>query len=386
MGKWTSVSQARREHIVTLTILAPAVGFLTVFFLIPLCFVFAYSIKGPDLGNLFPTYASQRGIGIEAERIALEHDVATLRGSNQFEAALRRVRSVNRAAGEALREAQPRNYGAPFDSAKLTARNPQFWSQFSVLMNRYTVDHYLAAIDFETNLSGNVVMVDARQRVYTSILINTFQISLVTAVISLLLGYPLAYWINSCPPRTQALVLGLLLIPLWTSFLVRTYGWIIMLQTNGALNWILKILHVINAPLQLMNTRLGLYIAMVHVLLPLLVFPLLSVMRTIPDDYVKAAMLHGATPLHAFWKTYFPLTYPGVMAGTVLVFVIALGYYITPALIGGPTETTISMLIATNINTLLNWGLAGALSMIVLFVTLTLFGIYGRSFNKAGLI
>lgn len=379
-------SQAGRERALTLAALTPALGFVLIFFVVPLCFVFAYSINGPGLGSYFPNYTIARGSGPQAEVAALGKDVAQLKRSDQFELALRRVRSADRNLADALRGAQPRGDDAPFDGSRLAASNSQFWSQFGDLMGRYTIRNYLAAVDMERRPDGSWGMVAANRRVYTSVLLNTFSISLVTAILSLLFGYPLAYWINSRSPRTQAVVLGLLLIPLWTSFLVRTYGWIIMLQTNGALNWAVETLHLSDTPLYLMNTRVGLYIAMVHVLLPLLVFPLLSVMRTIPDDYVKAAMLHGATPFRAFWKAYLPLTYPGVMAGTVLVFVIALGYYITPALIGGPGETTISMLIAMNVNTLLNWGMAGALSMIVLFITLVLFAIYGKSFSKAGLV
>ena len=170
----------------------------------------------------------------------------------------------------------------------------------------------------------------------------------------------------------------MVLLPFWTSFLVRTYVWILILQSEGPLNSSLQWLNLIDEPLTLIHNRFSVYVAMTHVLLPFMVLPTYSVMISIPKDHVKAAVSLGAHPLYAFIRIYFPQTLHGVGAGGFLVFIVALGYYITPALVGGSKDTMISMVIADNINILLNWGMAAALGVILLVATLTLYFCYAR--------
>jgi putative spermidine/putrescine transport system permease protein len=168
------------------------------------------------------------------------------------------------------------------------------------------------------------------------------------------------------------------LLPFWTSLLVRTSAWVILLQERGPINELLIWLGAISEPLELVFNRTGVYIAMVHVMLPFMVLPLYSVMKTIPKDYTRAALGLGAPPVRAFLRIYLPLTKPGIWSGSLLCFIISIGYYITPALVGGPSDQMISYFIAFYTNATINWGLASALGVILLVCVLLLFGVYSR--------
>ena len=194
----------------------------------------------------------------------------------------------------------------------------------------------------------------------------------------LLLGYPVAYVIAAQPAGRGALLLFLVLLPFWTSLLVRTVAWVVLLQKEGVLNSLLLSLGVANEPLKMIFNRFAVYVAMVHVLLPFMVLPLYSVMRAIPASYVRAAASLGAQPITAFRRVYLPLTLAGVGAGCLMVFIQALGYYITPALVGGAEDQMISYFIAFYASKTVNWGMAAALSIILLTATLALYAVYNR--------
>jgi putative spermidine/putrescine transport system permease protein len=193
-----------------------------------------------------------------------------------------------------------------------------------------------------------------------------------------LLGYPIAYLLCTLPSRSSNLLMILVLLPFWTSLLVRTTAWVVLLQKEGVINSLLLALGVISAPLDLMFNRFGVVIAMTHILLPFMILPLYSVMKMVPPSYVRAARSLGASPWTAFWKVYFPQSLPGVSAGGLLVFILAIGYYITPALLGGAGDQMISYFIADNLSRSLNWGLASALGGILLVGVLALYAVYER--------
>jgi putative spermidine/putrescine transport system permease protein len=170
----------------------------------------------------------------------------------------------------------------------------------------------------------------------------------------------------------------LVLIPFWTSILVRVAAWIVLLQTEGLVNHALLGLGLISHPLALLFNRTGVYISMTHILLPFMILPLYSVMKSIPAAYQRAAVSLGSHPFAAFWRVYVPQTYPGVGAGALLVFILALGYYITPALLGGPDDQMVSYYVAYFTNVAINWGMACALGALLLAATLVLYGVYER--------
>ena len=188
----------------------------------------------------------------------------------------------------------------------------------------------------------------------------------------------MAYFLASLPDRFSNLLMILVLLPFWTSLLVRTSAWIVILQSNGVFNDVLRSLGIINQPLDLMYNLYGTIIAMTHILLPFMVLPLYSVMRGVDQTYIRAAHSMGASSMRTFFKIYFPLSLPGVSAGGILVFILAVGYYITPALVGGRTGQMISNFIAYHMQTSLNWGLASAIASLLLVVVLLMYWVYDR--------
>jgi ABC-type spermidine/putrescine transport system permease subunit I len=206
---------------------------------------------------------------------------------------------------------------------------------------------------------------------YMEVLIISFKIALISTVVSLVCGYPLAYVLTVVNPTWRAVVLALVLLPFWTNILVRVYSWMLILQTTGVLNTALvKWLGVLDEPLPLMYNLSGVIIGMVHYLLPPMVLILYSVMKSIDLRLVDAAQGLGAKPWRAFWHVFVPLSMPGVRAATMLIFILGLGFFITPALLGGRREITIAMLIETNFAELLNWGFGSALAVALLVITL----------------
>jgi putative spermidine/putrescine transport system permease protein len=228
--------------------------------------------------------------------------------------------------------------------------------------------------------AGNVVRQAENQRIYVQLFVRTLILSLTITLTTLLLGYPIAHLLATLPLRYSNLLMILVLLPFWTSLLVRTTAWIVLLQQQGVINDVLVNSGLLSDDnrLQMIHNALGTVIAMTHILLPFMVLPLYSVMKTIPPTYVRAARSLGANQWTAFWKVYAPMTLPGVGAGAVLVFIISIGYYITPALVGGQTGQMISNLIAFHMQNSLNWGLAAALGSILLAGVLVLYWLYGR--------
>ncbi|AXY43056.1 ABC transporter permease [Halomonas sp. JS92-SW72] len=250
-----------------------------------------------------------------------------------------------------------------------------------------TTDRYLlASLDLQRGADGEIERVAPGDRLYQAVFQRTLVIAGGVTLICLALGFPLAYLLATLPAKTSNLLMILVLLPFWTSLLVRTAAWIILLQSNGLANQSLMALGITDSPLQLVFNRIGVFFAMVHILLPFMVLPLYSVMKGISPSYQRAAVSLGAHPFAAFWQVYVPQTVSGVAAGTILVFIMALGYYITPALVGGPGDQMVSYYVAYYTNTTNNWGMAAALGSILLLVTLLLYLVYHRLVNRRQLI
>ena len=213
---------------------------------------------------------------------------------------------------------------------------------------------------------------------YLSILINTFKMSISVTVICLLLGYPVAYLLSTTSSRTRNLLMVMIVLPFFTAILVRTYAWMVILGRNGILNQLLISWGFISSPLKLMHNLLGVYVGMVQILLPFMILPLYSVMVGIDRGLMKAAENLGANPFRVFFHVFLPLSLPGVGGGSLLVFILALGFFITPSLLGGVSDVMISMLIENHVSNLLNWGFASAIAVVLLAITLTIFPFYNR--------
>lgn len=206
----------------------------------------------------------------------------------------------------------------------------------------------------------------ATQTVYATTMWNTVAISASVTAICIVVGYPFAYSIASAGPTVRRWLIFAVLVPFWSSVLVRSFAWLVLLQRNGLINEALMALGITNQPIVLAHNRIGVLIGMSHVLLPFMVLPLYAVMARIDASYMRAASSLGAPPIRSFLRVYLPLTRPGLLNGATLVFVLGLGYFVVPALLGGPQETMIAQLIQSQIADFGDWGLAGALSVVLL--------------------
>jgi putative spermidine/putrescine transport system permease protein len=258
-------------------------------------------------------------------------------------------------------------------------REPSTWSVLRLHAPAYTPGYYLNAVDLQQTEEGISLRSDD-DRIYVTLFVRTLIMSLVITVTCILLGYPVAYLLASLPARSANLLMILVLLPFWTSLLVRTSAWKVLLQQQGVINDILVWLGIVGDAnrLVMINNQAGTIIAMTHILLPFMILPLYSVMKGIPPSYVRAAKSLGANDWTAFWRVYFPQSVPGIGAGSILVFILAIGYYITPELVGGTRGVFISNRIAYHISSSLNWGLAAALGTILLVLVLLLYWVYDR--------
>ncbi|QEX23820.1 polyamine ABC transporter substrate-binding protein [Hypericibacter adhaerens] len=252
------------------------------------------------------------------------------------------------------------------------------WATIKRADSPWTSFYLLAALDMQRDADNSLESVPAERSIYKTVFVRTFWIAFQVTLATLILGFPVAYLLAKLPTRYSNLLMIFVLLPFWTSLLVRTTAWFVLLQDNGLINEMIQLLHLSSEPVRLIFSRLGTIIAMTHIQLPFTLLPIYSVMKTISPSHVRAARSLGAGPFYAFWRVYFPQTVPGIAAGCLLTFILCLGYYITPALVGGATDQMVSNLVATAINQENNWGKASALGGILLAATLILYSVYNR--------
>ena len=281
---------------------------------------------------------------------------------------------------EAYFEAQPRlKYAKLMKDVNKNWAEPVVWETIKLHSSRYTNGYFLNAVDMRKTADGPAVQPESKQ-ILLVLFQRTVKMSLIITVSCILLGYPVAWLLANLPIRTSNLLMILVLLPFWTSLLVRTSAWKVMLQQQGVINEVLVWLGLVATDnrLEIINNQFGTIIAMTHILLPFMILPMYSVMQTIPASYIRAAKSLGATNWTAFWRVYFPQSVPGIGAGSILVFILAIGYYITPEIVGGTEGVFISNRIAYHISSSLNWGLAAALGAILLTVVLVLYWAYDK--------
>ena len=254
------------------------------------------------------------------------------------------------------------------------------WQLIQTFLPRYTPGYYLTALDMKMQPDGSIAAQEDNRRIYISLFWRTILLSCAVTFLTLLLGFPIAYLLATLPLKISNLLMIMVLLPFWTSLLVRTTAWIALLQKEGVINDFLVLVGVIgdDGRLGMIHNATGTLIAMTHILLPFMILPLYSVMKTIPPSYMRAAKSLGASPPLAFIRVYLPNTIPGIGAGGILVFILAIGYYITPELVGGTSGTFISNRIAYHISSSLNWGLAAALGVLLLGLIMALYALYDK--------
>ncbi|WP_201722115.1 MULTISPECIES: ABC transporter permease [unclassified Sulfitobacter] len=284
-----------------------------------------------------------------------------------------------RAAAAAVDTFETVDYVAAFQDIDKDWTDPEVWQTIKTYSPRFTNGYFLNAIDMQKSPDGPEMRPE-NQQIYIKLFWRTLVMSLTITASCILLGYPVAWILANLPARTANLLMILVLLPFWTSLLVRTSAWKVMLQQQGVINDTLVWLGLVDTMdrLVLINNQTGTIIAMTHILLPFMILPLYSVMQTIPPSYLRAAKSLGATNWTAFWRVYFPQSVPGIGAGSILVFILAIGYYITPEIVGGTSGIFISNRIAYHISQSLNWGLAAALGTILLAAVLLLYYAYDK--------
>lgn len=383
--------RARKLRAFALTL--PLLVFLLATFLVPIAALLKRAVENPEVANALPrTVAALDGwnrTGTPAPEAfaAIGADLAALPDSSDAGALARRLNSEAPGARSLVMntfKALPLPGGAPAEQqAALLAIDARwgetkYWLAIAKNGARWTPDYLLASVDLRRDAQGQVERMAPEQRAFGRILLRTFEISAIVTVWCLLLGYPLAYWLSTLPARTANVLMILVLVPFWTSILVRVAAWIVLLQSEGLVNHALIWTGLIDKPLALLFNRTGVIVAMVHILLPFMILPLYSVMKSVPGTYLRAAVSLGSPPLAAFFRVYVPQTYPGIGAGALLVFILSIGYYVTPALLGGADDQMLSYYIAQYTNVNVNWGMACALGAVLLAATLVLYALYRR--------
>jgi putative spermidine/putrescine transport system permease protein len=255
-----------------------------------------------------------------------------------------------------------------------------YWRAIQSRSNSFTKEKYLKGIDMYTDENGKIVSVPEDRQIHRVLWLRTLEVAFFVTVFCFLMAYPIAHLLATLPMKYSNLLMICVLLPFWTSLLVRTASWMILLQQQGVINDFFVTIGLVaddNRP-EMMYNKTGTYVAMTQILLPFMVLPLYSVMKTISPSLMRAGKSLGGTPFVAFWKVYFPLTIPGIGAGCLLVFILAIGYYITPALVGGASGTLISNQIAFHMKSTLDWSFASAMGLMLLTGVLAIYWIYNK--------
>jgi putative spermidine/putrescine transport system permease protein len=381
----------RRRRLRALLLVLPLFLFLVISFVVPIGNLLFKAVYDPELGSLLPKTAvairEWDGQDLPPEDVfaAFAEDIKAAHKSKNTGLIGKRlnyeigaIRSVVVKTGRELSKTE----AGPWKDVLLDINKAwgkrELWATIKRGTEPLTPFYLLSAVDLRLNAENDVVAAPPDQSIFRRIFLRTLWISSLVTGLTLLLGYPIAYLLARLPTRISNLLLILVLLPFWTSLLVRTTAWIVLLQTHGVINDLALWLGLLDERVQLIFNRLGTVLAMTHIQLPFTILPIYSVMKTIPPTHVRAARSLGAGPFYVFWRVYFPQTVPGIAAGCLLTFILALGYYITPALVGGPNDQMVSYFVALYTNRELNWGMASALGAVLLAITLVLFFVYNR--------
>lgn len=394
MGKALSPAAAYRlrHGLRTVALLAAPLLFLIAAFIVPLASFLYRGIDNSEIAANLPVTATaiaawDRSAAAPDEAVfaAFVQDLAEAH-ANQRHALLARYlnyrlngfRSLIMAAAEAAPDILAK--GPPYREAVIAvdrrwAERP-YWAVIAQDSAPLTPFYFLTAADLTRGGEGGIQRKPADEALYVTVLGRTLLICTIVTLLCLLIAYPIAYLVASSPPRTANQLMIFVLLPFWTSLLIRSTAWVILLQEQGPLNELLQFTGLTSEPIPIAYTRWAVYIAMTDILLPFMTLPIYSTMKGISPHYVKAAISLGATPFQAFRRVYLPMSLPGVAAGCLLVFVLALGYYITPDLVGGRGDQMLSWFVAQYTNKVVNWGLAAALGSVLFAITVAIYLVF----------
>ncbi|MDE2893767.1 MAG: ABC transporter permease [Chloroflexota bacterium] len=383
-----------RRRLVAFLLVAPLLAFVIFAFFAPVATMLHRSVHNPTVVELIPgTLELLQGwsgegtppdavltsMAVDLKRLAQERTSGKL--AEELNRGLPGTSSVVKSTARKMRRADDAELQANGAALLLAAHDkwaePLLWSTLREVGRSYSERNFLTALDLEKDPEGGIRQRESA-RIYIQLYGKTLKIAVIITVLTLLLGYPLAYVITGMSAKVAGIMLIFVLLPFWTSLLVRTTSWIALLQTNGVVNSFLMGVGLTGEPFEMMYTEFATIVAMTHILLPFMVLPLYSVMRGIDPSYVRAALSLGSGPIAAFIRVYFPMTLPGLSAGALLVFIISVGYYITPALVGGTDGQMISNIIAFHMQQSNNWELAAALGTLLLFLIIVLYWVYDR--------
>lgn len=397
---------AWRGRAISLTLVAPLFVYVTLVFMLPIGVMFYNAVENAEVIGAFPRTTSALSDWTPDDPAALPPDsvystfVDELAGAQRGavgEAArrlnyeisgyrtllTRTARQLRKPPEGIAAEGAARRFLADIDERW---EEPAYWRAMSRSSTPYTPYYLLAAVDLALDDDGQIVRAPEEQRTYVDVLLRTLRIAGVVTFACLLLGYPLAnLMVSASRPFAIALTIAVML-PFWTSLLARTSAWIVLLQREGLVNSLLGYLGLIDRPLELIFNTSGLYIVMIHMMLPFMVLPLYATMKGIPPHFMKASASLGANPVRSFLNVYLPMTLPGVGAGVLLTFIVTAGYYITPSLVASARDQMLGYFIAFFANTTINWGMASALGIVLLVCTIVVFFVAARSIGVRQLV
>lgn len=385
--------EVRKRKLQAFVFVVPLLVFIIFAFVAPITTMLYRSFHNPTVANLVPDTlvmledwsgdavpdaAVMTQFATDMKRMANDRTSGQL--ADEINRALPGMSSVVKSTARGLRRVDDAEIAANGAALLLDANerwaDPETWRALRDAGQIYSSSYYLTAVDLERTADGSIAKRDTQ--IYVKLYTKTLKMALIITVLTMLLGYPLAFYMAHASDGLANFLMVFVLLPFWTSLLVRTTAWIALLQTNGVVNSTLMAIGVTDQPLEMLYTQFSTIIAMTHILLPFMVLPLFAVMRGIDNSYIRAAMSMGSTPLGAWYKIYLPMSLPGLSAGALLVFIISIGYYITPALVGGTDGQMISNIIAFHMQQSNNWELAAALGSLLLILILVLYWLFDR--------
>ena len=385
--------EVRKRRLQAFVFVVPLLVFIVFAFMAPISSMLFRSVHDPKVaemipktlvaledwsGETFPDDPILTQFAIDLKRLAAARESGQL--GSEINRILPGMSSTINSTARALRRVDDADMVTNGARLLLDANDrwadPATWRAIKTAGARYSSGYYLTSLDLERGPDGTIGARDTQ--IYVKLYIKTLRIALIITVLTMLLGYPLAFFMAHTSDARANFLMVFVLLPFWTSLLVRTTAWIALLQTGGVVNSTLMATGIIDAPLELLYTEFSTIIAMTHILLPFMVLPLYAVMRGIDNSFMRAAISMGSNPVAAWWRIYLPMSLPGLSAGALLVFVISVGYYITPALVGGTDGQMISNIIAFHMRESNNWGLAAALGSLLLVLILTLYWLFDR--------
>ena len=382
----------RKNKIRALFLVLPLALFITVTFVIPIISMLTRSVDDKQINTVFPkTFEiykqwDQKELPSEEMYATIFNEIMTAekwqigKASTRMNYSKSGWKSLIKKSKRKFKKIKEGPYKEQMIAIDKKWADMEYWKALGQMVDPITFGYYLNAVDLKYDSNKKIVQQPEKRRIYNYTWYKTIKISVLVTLFCLILGYPIAHLLATLPLKLSNLLMIFVLLPFWTSLLVRTVSWIVILMQNGIFNNILVWAGIVSDDnrIQLIYNETGTLIAMTQILLPFMVLPLYSVMKTIPPSYMRAALNLGAQPMHAFYRIYMPQTVPGISAGGLLVFVLAIGYFITPELVGGSDGQLIGHWIAYHLKSSLNWGLCSALGTILLVAMLVLYWVYNK--------